>query len=144
MAYNAISEGEVVWVKSGNTVVVDIDTGANAGERWVVRDDFLDAWQIRGDQKPLGQGAREALSGLVAANGGRVWILQDGLDQFGRLVGDLRDSENGTNWSVAMNNQGQGEIGNFDDQGAVVVISWPERRSGTQLRTPLTVDKSVP
>ena len=144
MAFNDISQGEVVWVKSGNTLVVDIDTGANAGERWVVRDDLADAFQIRGDQKPLGQGAREALSGLVAANGGRVWILQDGLDQFGRLVGDLRDSETGANWSVELFNAGQAEDGTFDDQGAVVVISWPERRSGTQLRTPLTVDKSVP
>lgn len=80
----------VTEVHDGDTCTVDIDLGLSMwvhGER--VRLHRINAPELKGDERPLGEKAREALKALVLGKQVVLQTLKDEREKYGRYLGEI-------------------------------------------------------
>lgn len=87
MADGDISRGTVASVTNGDTIKVTWTTGPRIGETWSVRDTACDAFETTGDNRYLGQAAKQAAAAWLPTPPGLVEVYERGEDQYGRIVG---------------------------------------------------------
>lgn len=129
---------------NGDTVTAEITSGPGAGQVWRIRDVLIDLHEREGADRFLGQGDLLALRAWLDEWGPPYELLQLGVDQFGRLVGDIRAINDASNWSVVAANQGRGQIGTISRSGSTGRVSFPQRRPGTGFGGDLVVDLTRP
>lgn len=130
---------------NGDTLTAVLITGPGSVATWRLRDGLIDLHEREGDAKFAGQGDLLAFRAWLEAAGTETFeMLQLGVDQFGRLVGDIRYHDDASNWSVVAAGQGRGQIGSISFDGSTATVTFPERRPGAGFGGPLIVDTTRP
>jgi len=93
---------EIVRVIDGDTVVADIDLGFNTWRKDEhLRLRGIDAPEIRGEERPEGLIAAEALRGRLAGRDLIICTIKDRTGSFGRFLVDIYDGDSLINdWMV--------------------------------------------
>lgn len=143
MALNDITPVFGVRVIDADTWVMDVLSGAGAG-RWVVRDGNIDLPEYSGDELWLAQGDEARFREWFAALPAQPVLRQYGVDQYGRLVGDLRSDGDVENWSRTCRDEGRGSYLEEEPTGGIWVTSFQPRRPGAGFADQLIVDTTQP
>lgn len=144
MAQGDVSEGDVLEIMSGDTYRVQFTQGARAGSTWRVRDEDIDTAERVGRLGFEGQGAIKRVQELMAADNRRVEVTEEGLDQFGRIVAQVKGVPSGDNYSVTLKNEGYGPPGVETTSGTTLFISFDPRRPGEGFGGDLVIDTTQP
>lgn len=131
------------WIDA-DTLSVTITGGHSAGETWHVRDALIDAPELRGVTLLRGQGAWLRAIAWADAAGGELELLQVGVDQWERLVADVRYVGDASNWSVVAAAGGYGRLGTLSRDGGTGTVTWVERFPVVGIGGPLVVDLTRP
>jgi len=89
MANGDTSDGVVEAVESGDTLRIRFTSGPRAGTTWRVHPDTVDAYEVRGPNKFAGQAAVVAVGQWLDTFSRGVFVVEQGQDQYGRLVGQI-------------------------------------------------------
>lgn len=142
MANGDITPVSVDLILQGDTWVITVQSGPGAG-RWVARDGNIDLDERSGTGLFLAQGDITRLREWLDQSAGLV-IEQYGVDQYGRLVGDLRYGTGVSNWSELCQVEGRGTYSSSLPSGDPWLTDWSPRRVGSGFGDQLTVTTSQP
>lgn len=144
MACGDLNDAEVLQIWSGDTALVDLQSGAGSPGvvRW--RDGDIDLQEPSGPDQWLAQGHIVRLQDWLAPLDRLVEIVQYGTDQYGRLVGLMRPRGGGDPWSVVARDEGRGTYVSHDCTGGPFETRWDPRYPGLGFPDQLRVDTSVP
>lgn len=144
MAFGDISVGDVDEVIDGDGLRVTFTSGPRAGTSWRVRLLGADAYELRGLNRYLGQSALEVAQDWVSAFAGRVEVTEAGVDQFGRLVCEVRDQFNLSELDAEMVGSGLAVGTTVSGTPPVILVESDPRLNGVGFGGPLEVDTTIP
>jgi len=83
-------EARVAHIYDGDTITLDVDLGFDCSLRMQVRLSGIDAPEIRGEERPEGLEARDALRRLLPVNSPvRLQTEKDRTGKYGRYLGTI-------------------------------------------------------
>jgi hypothetical protein len=144
MSEGDVSYGLYQWIQAANTLVVDFDQGPRDGERWSVRMRQVDAYQPTGPHKFEGQGALEQVQDYFYNKLPDVKVTELGVDQWGRLVGEIVRQDYPLNLGDQLLADGYGTSSLESRSGDTVTLHWDDRRYGRGQPYDLHVDTTRP
>jgi len=144
MAQGDSVTADVVSVIDADTLLADITSGSISGERWRVRLSGADVWEPEGPSAFLGIGGRARTIEYVNAVGRSIAVAQDGVDQFGRLVGFVSRVDGTDPLGALLRSEGWSTDPVRSQSGGTLRIAWPDRRPGFGFGGDLVVDTTQP
>lgn len=144
MALGDIVAVDLMHILQGDTWEMEVLDAPGQGV-WIVRDGDIDLDERSGSGLLLAQGDIVRFRAWWEARpAAGVELFQYGVDQYGRLVGDLRYEGDGSNWSVVCFDEGRGSYVDLQPSGSEATTRWSPRRTGAGIADQLTIDLTLP
>ena len=144
MADGDVSVGTVNrWPRVDNLVVA-FDGGHLAGQTWRVRCFRMDGYERSGPFKWINQAGADWADAWWQGAGGRASVVERGVDQWGRLVGEVRADGPPLDYELAAIAEGYAFSQSATVDGDTYVLSSDPRLAGYGDGADLRVDRLRP